>query len=728
MISNRRFSALILLLSLVQGVTLVAQPVLLGASDGLYQLEQGDRLKSLLPGVDVRKIIRTQEAWYFLTGNGVLYSRDLQNFEARNDGLPVKTLKLYDGTRKTFVTEIQELKDLEVDPYDPHLLVTATKDFVFVSSDGGRSWTNEGAPINFPSIKAVAITSRPQRQVFVSHTIRGPHTKNLSVANAAWLELKGDLAKSDPTLRPDELSDILIRQGLNGPEIWAANSFLPYIYRYDWARNEFSVRYKGSEPFAALDSLMLRGQDVLYVTDGAVMKLAADGSTNRADAETQLVRRVASLLPSQLKTLWTSSFDGSPLALSELWLVSFRDQKPHRAIADGKNGIYLQTGFVLQANTKAQYDRFMTERNINMLTIDVKDDYGRLRYTPTDPLVQSIARTVNPLDIESFAAEMKAQGRYLVARIVVFKDEHLFKHANGKYAVWDSSTNAPWRGYRTIRREVEVPAPAPAQPAQPRVGNLLPPADQGPLVPPTQTSPTVKQTVTEREYYGEYWVDPYSEEVWEYNIAIAQEIIARGFDEVQFDYIRFPTDGENLASARYRWRDAGMDMESALMSFLRYARENVDAPIGIDIYGANGWYRSGVRTGQDVELLARYVDVILPMFYPSHFEQTFMEFAPAVLRPFRIYHLGTLRNYYMARKQVIIRPWIQAFFINVRYDRQFYNPNYVSLQVDGVRHSLNQGMTFWNNSGRYDDLPVLRTLPDGKITGPNKSPDTPIRP
>jgi len=718
-----RLCVLVLLLGL-QGA-IFAQPVLLGTSDGLYQVEQGNMVKTLLPGVDVRKIIRVADAWYFLTGNGVLYSRDLLSFDARNNGLPVKTLKLYDGKSKSFVTEIQELKDLEVDPYDAQLLVTATKDYVFVSTDGGRSWRNEGSPINFPSIKAVAISSKPQLQLFVSHTIRGPHIKNLSRANATWVELKGELAKSDPTLRADELSDISIQQGPNGPEIWALNSFLPYIYRYDWARSEFQVRYRGSEPFAALDSLMLRGQDVLYVAEGAVMRLAANGAVQKAEAETQLVKRLAGLVPSQLKTIWTSSLGGQPLALSELWLVSFTDLKPHRAIADGKNGLYLHTAFMVQANTKARYDQFMTERNINMVTIDVKDDYGRLRYTPNDPLVKSIARTVNPLDIEAFAAEAKAQGRYLVARIVVFKDEHLFKHANGKYAVWDNATNTPWRGYRTIRKEVDVPAPA-SPPTQPRVGNLLPTADQQALSQPAP-QPT-RQTVTEREFYGEYWVDPYSEEVWEYNIAIAREIIARGFDEVQFDYIRFPTDGENLGSARYRWRDSGMDMESALMSFLRYARENIDAPIGIDIYGANGWYRSGVRTGQDVELLARYVDVILPMFYPSHFEQTFMEFAPAVLRPFRIYHLGTLRNYYMARKQVIIRPWIQAFFINVRYDRQFYNPNYVNLQVDGVRHSMNQGMTFWNNSGRYDDIPVLVTLPDGKITGPNKSMDTPLRP
>ncbi|HAP42942.1 MAG TPA: hypothetical protein DD477_01640 [Spirochaetaceae bacterium] len=455
-------------------------------------------------------------------------------------------------------------------------------------------------------------------------------------------------------------------------------------------------------------------------TDGA-----ASAAPRRAEAETAFVSRLADLVAGQLKCLWTSSFNGQPLVLNELWLVKFRDLKPHRVAAEGRNGIYLQTGFMVQPSTRPQYTNLLTARNLNMLTIDIKDDYGRLRYVPADPLVSSIGRTVNPLDLEAFTADMHARGQYLVARIVVFKDEHLFNYGGNRFAVWDSSTSAAWRGYRSVQRQVEVPAPATAPPGRSgRSGDPDPAPAAGLPAPPA----TLTQTVTERELYGEHWVDPYCEEVWAYNIAIAREVIARGFDEVQFDYIRFPTDGENLGSVRYRWKDAGMDMESALMSFLSYARANIEAPIGIDIYGANGWYRSGVRTGQDVELLSRYVDVILPMFYPSHFDQTFMEFAPAVLRPFRIYYLGTLRNHFIARRQVVVRPWVQAFYINVRYDREFYNQNYVNLQIDGVRHALNAGLTFWNNSGRYDDVPVLNRGEGGGLGGPNLSVDTPWQP
>ena len=198
-------------------------------------------------------------------------------------------------------------------------------------------------------------------------------------------------------------------------------------------------------------------------------------------------------------------------------------------------------------------------------------------------------------------------------------------------------------------------------------------------------------------------MDPYSEEVWAYNVAISQELIARGFDEIQFDYIRFPTDGYNLSDASYRFRDNNMNMESGLISFLRYARENIQAPIGIDIYGANGWYRSGARTGQDVEMLSHYVDVICPMFYPNHFEQNFLDYAPAAERPYRIYYFGGYRNSLLARNKVLIRPWVQAFYMNVSYDRIYYNKDYVKRKFS-VFEILNMGYMYWNNSGRYDDI------------------------
>jgi len=692
----------ILALLLALGAATAQAQTLVGASDGLYRMEGATKSTRLLPGTEVRKIVPAGDGYFFLTSRGVLFSRDLVSFEERNTGIPIKTIKTFTGSVKGFTKEVQEIKDLEVDPYDPATLVTCTKDQVFITRNAGASWQAMPSPAPQPGMKAVAVTSRPELLVFASHSIKGPFVKT---ATGPWREIGGDLGKNEPTGSADEVSDIVVEARSDGPAVWAANSFLPRLYRYDFSASTFRVIYKEPTDFASFDSLSPRADSLLYVTDNMVMRLDTNrGTTTKATAETSAVLAAASLIQSQIEAIYIPANTGSPaLNLCELWLASFRSDKPHRAAADGRHGIYLQTGFMVHPDSRATYDAMLTQRGLDTVVVDLKDDNGRLRFEPRDPLVKAIGRISNPLDVEGYVREMKAKGRYLIARIVVFKDQRLFEYSGGAYAVWDGTTNAPWRGYEWEKKEVPIPAPAGA--------------------PPSTAAPATT-TVTERKYYGEYWVDPYSEKVWEYNVAIAKEIIARGFDEVQFDYIRFPTDGTNLGEARYRWKDAGMDMESALMSFLSYARASIDAPISIDIYGANGWYRSGVRTGQDVELLARYVDAICPMFYPSHFEQTFMAFEPAVQRPYRIYKLGTLRNSYIARKRVVVRPYVQAFFLNVRYDRAWYSPAYVALQVDGVRDASNEGLLFWNNSGRYDDLPVLRTGLDRRLVRDGAVPST----
>lgn len=687
------------------------ESALLGASDGLYRVGGRGELERLLKDVEIRKIVRAEQGWYFLSSRGILFSADLVRFEERNAGIPVKVIKTYEGGVKAFANEIQEVKDLELDPYDHRSLAICTKDEIYISRDGGLRWEAVPSPVATVGLKAVAITSRPEPLLFASHPINGPYVRPLpggAVAGGAWQRIGGELGRGDPgNSNPDEVADIVVEARPEGPAVWASNSFMPRLYRYDFERRAFNLAYGGREDFAAYESLMPRADGLYFVTDGEVRRLPAAGATGAgaaaspagaqpaaprpipapAEAPTKTVRLAASALSSQLNSLYFDDGSGAPLSLSELWLVEFKDLKPYRAVADGRHGFYLQTGYVVRPESRARFDAVMDERKLDMLVIDLKDDYGRLRYEPKDPLVRSMGRWVAPLDVESFVREYKAKGRYLVARIVVFKDQHLHEAAGGAYAVWDGKENKPWRGYRNVR----VEAPAAGTPAA-----------------PGQAPGTAPAPAFEREYYGEYWVDPYSEKVWEYNVAIAREIVALGFDEVQFDYIRFPTDGVNLGDAQYRWRDRGMDMESALMSFLSFARKNIEAPISIDIYGANGWYRSGVRTGQDVELLARYVDVIAPMFYPSHFEQSFMAYEPAVLRPYRIYKIGTLRNAYIARRKTVIRPYLQAFFLNVRYDREFYNPTYVALQVDGVRDATNEGLTFWNNIGRYDDIPAMR--------------------
>ena len=104
-------------------------------------------------------------------------------------------------------------------------------------------------------------------------------------------------------------------------------------------------------------------------------------------------------------------------------------------------------------------------------------------------------------------------------------------------------------------------------------------------------------------------------------------------------------------------------------------------------------------------MLSEYVDVIGPMFYPSHFEQTFLNYAPYADRTYRIYYYGSFRNTIMCRNRSIIRPWVQSFYLGVSYDKQYYDEDYIRKEFFGVRDSINRGYMCWNNSGEYGVTP-----------------------
>ena len=687
-----------------------AQELLVGTSKGIFAMYDGKPLPltAFPPDIECRKILKTNLGWYFLTNQGILFSKDLQSYETRNNKLPVKIIKHVHNGQKKLVEIIHELKDLEYDPYNHETLVTCTKDAAYISYDGGKNWNSLGNPSDSSGIKAVAVFSSPKLTVLLSSAIRGLFICELP--KGSWRKATGNFAQSCPTTSPDEIADIQVAKGEQAPVIWAVNSFLPVIYRAMGTDCKFERVFSAQTDFFTMDSLSLTNTGFYAVSNHQLLQYNAAGLT-QAVQEQALIEKLKTLIPERLLAVYSagsqasetkpaaatpvkpgvSAFSALPaLSLSELWFFADKELNPYTAQAANKNGIYLQTGFIINKQTRKKYIELMKRNNINMLTIDLKDDYGKLRYISNDPLVKSMYKPETTIDIDAFIKEMKAEGIYLVARIVVFKDQHMYQYENGKYAVYDARNKTSWQGYRL--------------------------ASTGTAPGTNQPGASGTQSAQERIYYKEYWVDPFCERIWEYNVAIAREVLARGFDEVQFDYIRFPTDGVNIGDASYRWKDAGMDKESALISFLSYAREQIPGPISIDIYGVNGWYRSGVRTGQDVELLSRYVDVICPMFYPSHFEQNFLALAPAEMRPYRIYKLGSLRTWTIGKKRIVVRPYVQAFYMNVTYDRLYYSPAYVAKEVEGIYQAVNQGMTFWNNIGRYDDIPVLRAPEPGYAT------------
>lgn len=682
---------------------------LIGTEFGLFRMTDEGAVK-LWTEAPVKKILKMPDGnsprYFLLTDKGIFSTDDLITFTEKNSGLPFLTIKEYDGKQKTFVKQIQMLKDLEFDPLNPNVLVTTTRSEVFISKDSGTTWKSLGFSSKTMGAKAVAVCSlekplinlpenhsgeiEKETVVFLSHSINGISYIKPDEKKPKWTEMNEGFYVFNTMKSPEEISDIVpvIEKDVYGnqkTEIYMTQSFLGRLFRLNWEHLCAEVIWEADDKNIAFDSLA-----PMPVENGSLLFFIRTDGFSRFDTRTKEMSNQPAI--SYLWKKYISKADYHPscalfysgmtgtgatecLSFSELWML-YPDTLNTRYSTqiDGIKSIYAP---INQAANSTKLDGFIKtvkDNNLNSMVLDMKDDFGLLHYDTKDELVIKKGKQSSySITTEEFVKKMKGQGIHLIARIVVFKDKNLASYGNCKYAVVDSKTGAPWKGVKRYAK-----------------------ADD--------SASSGTEGKSETEYYDEQWVDPYSEEVWEYNVAIAKELISRGFDEIQFDYIRFPTDGLNLAQARYRWKEKSMDMESALVSFLSYARKNVDAPIGIDIYGANGWYRSGTRTGQDVELMAPYVDIICPMFYPSHFEQSFMAYEPAEDRPYRIYYYGTFRNSVIGRNQVLVRPWAQAFYLNVSYDKKYYDKNYVRRQIFGVRDSTNNSYMFWNNSGRYSDI------------------------
>ncbi len=324
-----------------------------------------------------------------------------------------------------------------------------------------------------------------------------------------------------------------------------------------------------------------------------------------------------------------------------------------RSRAADRSGIYV-AAHRARGNLLSEYLDLINAHGMNSIVVDFKDDFGMLRYHSTNETARA-AGAVRPLfDAPELLRAAHERDIYVIARVVVFQDPRLYAYDNHRYALWDARLDRPWGVYRET--------------------------DEG-------------------QRRVESWVDPYSEFVHEYNVQIAREIQGLGVDEIQFDYIRFPSDGATRDILE-RHRGENTDRVAALSTFLAKAREAVEIPIGVDVYGFNAWFRT-VYLGQDIEEMARYVDVISPMLYPSHFPRSFHGELEYLDWAEFLYREGSARSTVIGRG-VLIRPYIQAFLIGseLQFSTPYYR-DYLLRQLQGARAGGASGFTLWNASGRY---------------------------
>ncbi|MBN2657818.1 MAG: hypothetical protein JXR86_12215 [Spirochaetales bacterium] len=329
--------------------------------------------------------------------------------------------------------------------------------------------------------------------------------------------------------------------------------------------------------------------------------------------------------------------------------------------AAGKYGIYISSWHA-SGERLDNHLQFVLDKKMNSIVVDMKDDDGYLTYDSRFSRALEIGAVTPRFSIEELLQKAHERGIYVIARLPVFKDSVLYRYDGGRYALKDKNTGGTW-------------------------GKLF----------KNENEETGEVTYDQREF----WVDPYSEYVWEYNVGIAEELQSLGVDEIQFDYIRFPTDGD-LSAIEYGYARPGMLRIEALESFLVMAREKISIPLSTDLYGFNSWYRMGNWNGQNIEMVSHYVDVISPMYYPSHFPGEFLSELPYLDRAEEIYREGSRRSSLFAGQRSLIRPYVQAFLMGpeLKMDDEEYTM-YLNRQIKGTEESSTSGFSLWNASNRY---------------------------
>jgi hypothetical protein len=283
----------------------------------------------------------------------------------------------------------------------------------------------------------------------------------------------------------------------------------------------------------------------------------------------------------------------------------------------------------------------LKKSGLNAIELDVKDENGEVGWPVNVPLARKVRSGMRYYNPERAVAKIHAAGLYLIGRVVTFEDPIL-------------SANAP---QFAIRR-----------------------ADGS-------------RWLTNG---GLGWTNEYDKRVWKYNVDIAAQAAKLGFDEIQFDYVRFPSDGD-LSQIRYPGPHA-QPLGWTIPAFLKYARSRLH-PLGVrlsvDVFGLSATRDLGI--GQLPARIAPLVDTIYPMVYPSHYVHGEYNIINPDARPGTTvaYSLRDFRTKVTGHKTMLV-PWLQDFSLG-----RTYTLADVQDQIQAARLEHVKGFMLWNATGAY---------------------------
>jgi hypothetical protein len=324
-----------------------------------------------------------------------------------------------------------------------------------------------------------------------------------------------------------------------------------------------------------------------------------------------------------------------------------------RALPEEVRGVHVT---VALASIPGKLDEYIAlqDEGLNTIQLDIKDENGEIGFVPSAvPLASKVNAAHSYYKPRQVARKLHSKGIYLIGRLVVFEDPLL-------------SENAP---HLAVRR---------------RDGSIW------------------------RNHAGLGWSNPYDKRVWDYNVSIAEVAARAGFDEIQFDYVRFPSDGDmdDIVYPGATKKPKGW----VIPEFVHYASKRLK-PLGVristDVFGLAATREIGV--GQVPRRIGKYVDSMYPMVYPSHYNPGEYNLddpnaAPAETVYFALVHFKRE----LRRTKAELIPWLQDF----SYGRTYGLPE-VRAQIEAARRIGVRGYLLWNPLGVYTPGALRPASPRG---------------
>lgn len=320
----------------------------------------------------------------------------------------------------------------------------------------------------------------------------------------------------------------------------------------------------------------------------------------------------------------------------------------HLSAPDSLKALYFTSWAAGNAKFRKELLDIASSTEINAVVIDVKDYTGRISFAVDDPALKATGSSQNRIpDIKEFISELHERGVYVIARISAFQDSYLI-NVHPEWAV-KTRDGGVWSDYKGVK-----------------------------------------------------WLDPGARPVWDYLVAIGKQAYAVGFDELNFDYIRFPSDGD-LKDISYSWSD-GRSRAEVMKDFFAHLRAqfaSTSIPLSIDLFGLTTSAEDDLGIGQVLGDALPYFDFVDPMVYPSHFSHGFIGYDRPAEHPYEVVSYSMERAiqkaYEASSSPMKIRPWLQAFDLGA-----VYTPAMVRAQIQATYDSGLKSWLLWDAASVYD--------------------------